>query len=174
MIHYKKNRSKQDRPLVRPEVTPIDWLLEALALIGLLAFLGVMAFYFSKLPETIPSHFDSAGNPDGFESKSSIWVLTGVSLFIYILMSFINLIPQRFNFPVKITPQNALRQYTLAMRMIRSLKVVLIWMFFYINLTTIRVSMHTASGLGVWFLPVSMGMVFGPIIVYMVFAMKKS
>ncbi|MCK9423659.1 MAG: DUF1648 domain-containing protein [Bacteroidales bacterium] len=174
MILFRKNRPEADRPVIRPEMAPADWLLETLALIGILSFVGVVVYYFPRLPEIIPSHFNGIGNPDGYESKMSIWALTGVALFIYTLLTIINLFPFKFNFPVKITPGNALRHYTMAMRLIRYLKVILIWIFFYNGLVIIRISQKSASGLGFWSLPIFLGLVFVPVIIYFIFARKSS
>lgn len=171
---FKRNRIEPDRPVIRPEMAPADWLLEALALFGVLGFVGTVVYYFPRLPEIIPSHYDGAGNPDGYTGKLSIWALTGVSIFIYTLLTIINLFPYKFNFPIKITPGNALRHYTLAMRLIRYLKAILILIFFYIDLVTIRISQQSSTGLGIWFLPVSMGLVFAPVIVYFILARKKN
>ena len=162
----RKRDDKLNRPTVRPEIGPIDWLLEAAALLGLLFFAGFVVYYFPKLPELIPSHFNGAGKPDEYAPKSTFWILPGIALFIYTLLSMMVLTPHRFNFSVKITPLNALKQYTLAIRLIRYLKAGLIWMFFYISYGTIRVAEKDGTGLGSWFLPVVLGGIFIPLIIY--------
>jgi uncharacterized membrane protein len=100
------SRNKQDpgRPLIRPELGPIDWLLEAVAILGLMIFLGYVIYQFQRLPETIPSHFDGSGKPDGWDDRSTFWALPVIALFIYIMLTFIALIPSRFNFTVKTPP----------------------------------------------------------------------
>ncbi|MCK9203740.1 MAG: DUF1648 domain-containing protein [Bacteroidales bacterium] len=174
MMISRKRRNESDRPEIRPEMQPVDWLLEAIALIGFLSFIGIVLYYFPKLPDMVPSHFNEWGAPDNWENKSSVWSLLGITVFIYALLTFINFIPHRFNFPVRITPQNALRQYTLAMRLIRYLKIVLVWMFFYIDLTTIRVTSKSAAGLGTWFLPVIIVLILLPLIIYSLLVWKKN
>ena len=171
---FKRNRvNKADRPIIRPDMTPVDWLLESVALMGMMIFLGYVIYQFPRLSETIPSHFNGAGIPDEYSPKSFFWVLPGVGIFIYILLSLIVLVPHQFNYTVKITPKNALIQYSMAIRLIRYLKAALTWLFFYISNATIRISAGGGSGLGSWFLPVALGGIFLPIIIYFIAASKK-
>ena len=162
--------NKANRPTERPGMAAVDWLLEAAALLGILIFLGFVIYHYPRLPEVIPSHFNGAGLPDDYSSKSSIWFLTGIAVFIYVMLSLIVLIPHQFNYTVKITQENALRQYTLAIRLVRYLKVAIIWLFFYIGYATIRVVAKLDSGLGIWFLPVVLAGMLVPVIIYLILA----
>ncbi|MCX6303709.1 MAG: DUF1648 domain-containing protein [Bacteroidetes bacterium] len=159
---------KSGRPAARPEMAPADWLLEALALIGLMVLAGFAIYQYPGLPEMIPSHFNSTGTPDDYAAKDTFWLLPGISLFIYILLSLISRIPQQFNYAVKITPENALKQYAMAIRLIRYLKAALIWMFFFITRATAQVTANDASGTGMFFIPVMLGGIFIPLIIYLV------
>jgi uncharacterized membrane protein len=152
--------------MIKPEMAPSDWLLEAFALSGILLMTGFVIYHYPGLPDTIPSHYNGSGIPDDYSSKSSVWILPGIGLFVYILLSLIALAPYQFNYPIKITPANALKQYTMALRLIRYLKAVIIWMFFYISYSTIRVVDMDQSGLGIWFVPVFLGVIFIPLIYY--------
>jgi hypothetical protein len=110
---------------------------------------------------------------DEYGTRASILFLPVIALSIYAMMTLINLIPHMFNYPGKITPANALRQYTLATRLVRYLKTLLALLFFYISYSTTQVAINEASGLGLWFLPVFLSFLFIPIIVYMVMALSK-
>jgi uncharacterized membrane protein len=175
MIFFKVNRSgKEDQPLIKIEWTPIDWILEGIAILGLLTILGTAIYNFPKLPDTIPTHFNASGQADGYGDKYFFWILPGISVFLYLLLILINLIPHKLNYPVKITLQNALKQYTMGTRLIRYLKMILIWLFFYINYSIVQNISHTGQGLGLWFLPVFLGFIFIPVIVYFILSMKKN
>ena len=171
---FRRNRKEPDRPVERPVLGPVDWLLEAIALSGLMFILGYTMYNFPHLPETIPTHFTGSGHANEYGGKDSFLILPGVALFIYVLMTLINLVPHKFNFTVKITPANALRQYAMATRMVRTLKVILIWVFWYISYSTIQVAKGTIPGLGLWFVPVLLGLTFVPIVIYFIMAAKKS
>jgi uncharacterized membrane protein len=152
--------------MIKPEMAPSDWLLEAFALSGILLMTGFVIYHYPGLPDTIPSHYNGSGIPDDYSSKSSVWILPGIGLFVYILLSLIALAPNQFNYPIKITPANALKQYTMALRLIRYLKAVIIWMFSYISYSTVKVAEKEQSGLGLWFVPIFLGVIFIPLIYY--------
>ncbi len=162
-----------DRPLTRPEYEPVDWLLEILALLTLFSFLGYVIYIYQQLPDIIPTHFNAAGLADDYGGKNDIWMLPGVTVLLYFMLTLVNFIPHKFNYPTKITPQNAVRQYALATRLIRILKVVIMVMFFYIGYATVSVSYGKSSGIGVWFIPVFLGFVFIPMIIYFIRSSKK-
>jgi uncharacterized membrane protein len=171
-IFSKRNQDKADRPVVKPEMTPPDWLLEAFALFGILLMAGFVIYKYPGLPDIIPSHFNGAGVPDDYSSKSTVWIFTGIGVFVYILLSFIAMIPNQFNYPIKITPANALKQYTMALRLIRYLKAVIIWLFAYISYSIVKVAEKEQSGLGLWFLPLFLGIMFIPLIYYIIKSFK--
>jgi len=171
---FRRNHREPDRPVIRPEMGPIDWLIEVIALWGLMFFSGYVIYNFSHLPETLPTHFNGSGQADEYGDKFSFLILPGVALLIYILLTLISLFPYRFNFTVKITPVNALRQYTMATRMVRILKVNLIWGFFYLSYATIQVAKGIASGLGLLFIPVFLGIILIPLVIYFIMAKMKS
>jgi uncharacterized membrane protein len=170
---FKRNRIEPDRPFIRPEMGPVDWLIEAVAMVGVMILAGYVIYHFPKLPGTIPTHFNEVGLADEFGDKKDFLVLPGVAIFIYVLLTFINRVPHIFHYPCKITPSNALRQYTLATRMIRILKSTLIWMFFYISFATVLVIKKTTTGLGVWFIPVFIALLFIPVCIYFAMALKR-
>jgi uncharacterized membrane protein len=172
-VFNRKRVNKADRPVVRPEMVPLDWLLEALALLGILFFLGFVIYQYPRLPDSIPSHFNGAGKPDDYSGKSSMLFLAGIGIFIYILLSLIALVPHQFNYTIKITPANALKQYTVAIRLIRYLKVAIICLFFYIGYATVRVVGNEDSGLGLWFTPIALGGIFIPVIIYVIVAARN-
>ncbi len=168
----KRRASKLNRPLVKPEMTPIDWLLEGLALLGLMFLAGYVIYQFPGLPDIIPSHFNGAGQPDDYSQKSSILALPAIGTFLYFMLTLIALIPHQFNYTITITPANALKQYTIAIRLVRYLKAAIIWLFFYISFATVRVVAKEDSGLGLWFLPITLGGIFIPIIIYVIMASR--
>lgn len=166
-------KKNEDRPKIRPEMAPADWLMELLALAGLALLAGYAVYWYRFLPDTIPTHFSAGGKVDGYGSKGSLFMLPAIGLFIYALLTLVSLVPHTFNFPGKITPQNALRQYRLAIRLIRVLKIVLVFLFFFIVMMIVRSAMNARLDQTIFLLPVMLGLTFIPIVVYMVLAGKK-
>lgn len=156
-----------DRPKIKLKLNPADWLTEIVAVVFLVILVGLPVFYFGELPEKVPVHFNAAGQIDDYGSKASLIVLPLTGLFMYGLLTVISLFPHIFNYPVKITPENARVQYSLATRMLRILKTVILVMFTFISYQTIRAAAGKTGGLGKVFLPVFLIITFGVVIVYL-------
>ncbi len=164
---------KEDRPEIRPEMTPVDWMLEAFALAGLVVTFGYLAHFYPRLPEIIPTHFNAVGQADDTGPRSTALIMPFISVFIYALLTIVSRFPHRFNFAVAINAKNAMRQYTFALRLIRSLKVIIMWLFFFIIQGIVRSALGGTEGLGLWFLPVFLAFTFVPLIVYLVFSFRN-
>ena len=126
-----------------------------------------------ELPEIIPTHYNATGKADGFGNKSNILVLPIISTVLFIGLTTLNKYPHIFNYPIEITEQNALHQYTNATRMMRVLKLVIVVIFGLIVFKTIQNVNGNADGLGTWFLPLTMGLIFIPIFYFLINANKK-
>jgi hypothetical protein len=77
-------------------------------------------------------------------------------------LTLLNKHPHIFNYPVKITEANALQQYTSATKLIRYLKIIIVMIFTFIDLFTYLTATGRSSGLGSWFLPAMLILLFIP------------
>lgn len=82
-----------------------------------------------RLPDRIPTHFDAAGNPNGWGSPSVLLFLVVLTIGIYLLITVVSLFPAGFNFPVQVTAQNRLRLEELGLNMVILIKVELACLF---------------------------------------------
>ncbi len=130
---------------------------------GMVLMIGLIIEAWDLLPETIPSHFNAAGIPDGYGHKNGLLMLPVTAFFFYLLFSLIRRFPYLGNYPWKITAENAYTQYRLMSDLLGWLKVELIWCFAYITRTTIRVALGQIEKLDAAFLPVFLLVVFGTI-----------
>jgi uncharacterized membrane protein len=154
------------RPKIKLPLTSHDQVIEFIGIAFLLFLFFLPLRYYSEIPAKIPTHFNAAGAPDGFGSKTTLWLLPATGLLLWLLLTVINRYPHIFNFPVKITPENAETQYRIATRMIRILKCVLLIMFSFISYRTIQTALGNEAGLGKIFLPVFLVLTFGIVIIY--------
>jgi uncharacterized membrane protein len=157
-----------NRPVIKLRRTPLDWTLDIISLSFLIILIALPLLSYNNLPERIPVHFNGAGTPDGYGSRSSMWILPATGAFLWLLLTVVEAFPQIYNFPVKITPENAVTQYRMATRLIRILKTTILILFTFICYQTIKVAGGMASGLGKAFLPVFLLVTFGIIIIYIV------
>jgi uncharacterized membrane protein len=149
-------QTKSGRPILKIPLQPIDYVLEALGFLSLILMVGLSVYHYNDLPASIPTHFGVDGQPDKTGSKTTIWFLPVLGLVIFGFMTFINRIPHHFNYMVNITPENAERQYTMASRLLRFMKMFIMIIFTFITWRTILIAggAHEGLGSGSLFLPV--------------------
>lgn len=149
------NQTKSGRPILQVPLQPVDYVLEIFSALGLLMLVGLSAYFYNDLPDRIPTHFGPDGQPDRIGDKSTLWFLPVLGLVIFGFMTFMNRIPHHFNYMVNITPENAEKQYSMATRLIRVLKCMIMGIFAFIVWRTIQIAGGASSGLGLGFLLVA-------------------
>ncbi len=162
-----------NRPKLNIRLYFADWILEIIGAIFLILMIAYPLYHFNKLPEVIPSHFNAAGQPDGFSKKSILWILPTIGLFMYVGMFFLNKLPHIFNYPKEITEENAEHQYQIATKMVRTLNTLIAASFFYIIYRTVQTSLNETKGLGTYFLPAFLITIFGTLGIYLYLSLKK-
>lgn len=130
--------------------------LEILALILLLGQIVYTAVLYPQLPSKIPTHFNFAGEADGWGGKGSIIVLVITTVGLYILLTVTMFFPRLWNVPVKITDQNRGIIFRYVMNMVLLDKLLIVSSFFYITYCSI-----SSTGMGWWFTPVMLISVLG-------------
>jgi uncharacterized membrane protein len=163
----------QHHPRVKMKMNFMEHLLEIISISGLFTAGYFLIQYWPELPATIPSHFDFNGEVDAWSNKSSLYMLLGMNVFLYLLMTIIRRFPHTFNYPVKITEKNAKKQYQLATLYLAVLKAELVWLFVYLQWQIIQVALGSNSALGPWFLTVVILSLTVPLIVYIIIARKN-
>ncbi len=157
---------------MRLKKRPVDYAVEAVAILAIVATTSIIARSWGELPDLIPRHFDFAGNPDAWGRKSTLLFLPAVSMGLYIMLTVVSRAPHRFNYPWEITEQNAERQYRIALSMIQMLKAEVMMLFCYITWATIRSANLANMGLGSLFLPLVLGIVFTTIFIHVLAAAR--
>lgn len=162
-----------NRPIIKIEFTLNDKLIEIFSWLLFVLMWVIPIISYSLLPDTIPTHFNAAGEADDWGSKLSVYILPVIGTLLFILLTVINRFPHIFNYSVEITQENALRQYTNATKLIRVLKLVLMVTFNMIAVFTIRSAKGESNGLGLWFLPVTLTLIFVPTIYFIIKMYKE-
>lgn len=141
----------------------LEKLLCALSGALMLAVSAFVAFRWRTLPEQLPTHYNAAGVADSFGGRGSLLVLLAVAWASVLLMVPLLLIPGLWE-----KAQGSQRGIRATRGMTAWLTLVLSLMFGYIILCTAQ-----CRALGVWFLPVTMVLIFGIIIVGSIMAARK-
>ncbi|MGA2569791.1 MAG: DUF1648 domain-containing protein [Terracidiphilus sp.] len=100
-------------------------LLEAVSLAILAALFLVVGFALygpDRLPAQIPTHFDAAGNANGWGSPLALLSLPIIALGVYLAMTVVARFPAMFSYPVPVTDENRPRLEALTLDMIAWLK----------------------------------------------------
>lgn len=75
-------------------------LREAVAVAGVLIPFFYLAVQVRSLPARIPIHFDLHGNPNGYGSPATLFLLPGISALLYVGLLAVQKTPRSFNLPV--------------------------------------------------------------------------
>jgi uncharacterized membrane protein len=160
------------RPKVKLDLTNTDKVIEFTGLTLLIGIWILAILSFSDLPESIPTHFNGAGEADGFGERTNIFVLPIIGTITFIGLTLLNKNPHIFNYPKTITNENALNQYSNATRMIRVLKLIIVFVFGLILVRTLQNTNGNADGIGTWFLPLTIGLFIIPTLYFLIKSMK--
>lgn len=154
------------KPKIEIKLTNTDKAIELIGYLILIAFWITIIVSYNNLPEQIPIHYNGLGEVDNYSKKTSIFLLPIIGSFLFIILTLISKNPENFNYDVKITEQNVESQYKNSVKMMRIMKIIVIVIFFLIDFKTIETSMGKSKGLGIWFLPLTLGIVFIPILYF--------
>lgn len=164
--NVRKTLFGETRPVLELPRTGLDNALEVLAAAGLLTPLAYLYKNWASLPARFPTHFGASGLPDAWGGRESLLILLAVSLILYPLLTVLSYFPHIYNYPWRITEENAERQYRLARSLMLWIKVEMLWLFGYIQWSSIQVALGKAAGLGTAFLPITLAVAFGTLAIY--------
>ena len=133
-----------------------DIILNILCWIILASTMLFLIITWSKIPDTIPMHYDSAGNIDRFGSKLEILVLPIIILIVYTFITIIEKFPEAWNTGIKVTEENKERVYSTLLHLISTIKFIMVGMVAYLTV-------HTALSLelSAWVIPIFVLAIFG-------------
>jgi uncharacterized membrane protein len=163
----------ETRPKIKLTLSPLDNKLELTSKIFLVVMWGLTIYTFLKLPTTIPIHFNASGQADNYGNKLTLLILPILSTIIYFGVTQLNKYPHIFNYMTKITEENATKQYSIATRMLRFLKLAIPIIFSLIIIFTYLTTIGVTNGLGFWFLPLTYGLLLIPTITSIIQSFKK-
>lgn len=162
------------RPKIKVKREPLDWAIEIIGFLILIAAAVYVLKHYGSLPDKIPTHYGLNGNPDGFGNKSTLLILLIVTASMFTGLIVLNKYPHLFNYPTALTSDNAPKLYQQASRLIRSLNTVIVISFSYLIYSTIQTAFNSQSGLGSYFTPVFLISIFGLIAFYLFQTFKSA
>lgn len=115
------------------------------------------------LPDRIPTHYNFAGEVDGWGSKASILLLPVIGTVMLPLLIAVEFFPQSWNTGVQVTPLNQVFVYRTTKSMLVTLELTLLLTFVIINVFTVR-----ATSVPIWLLPVTMLLDLAPVAFFLI------
>lgn len=157
----------EPRPRIEIKREGMDFLLDGLALLACLVSIAGLIYYYPDLPDRVATHYNFAGEPDGYGEKSTMIILVVVQLVMFLGLLMITRIPHQFNYLVKITEENAERQYSIAIKMIRSLNAIICFTFGFIIWKSIANGLGMTVGIGTYTVTGMLVVMFGSIFFFL-------
>jgi uncharacterized membrane protein len=138
-------------------------MLEAigLAALAVLFWVTYRALYGpDPLPDRIPTHFDIAGQPNGWGPPSALLLLPAVAVSLYLVMTLVAQFPSAFNYPVRVTAENRPRLQARALSMIAAIKVEMVCLFACIQWSIVDGARQQRFNLSPTLVPLSIVVIF--------------
>jgi len=114
----------------------------------------------NRLPARIPTHFNAAGQADGWGTPGMLWLIPIVGSVIYLLMTLVARFPGAFQFPLRTLPAGGRQLEVLALSMIAWLKAEVVCLFAWIQYETINIVRQGQGRLSPLFVPLLLVAVF--------------
>ncbi|MDX1271164.1 DUF1648 domain-containing protein [Bizionia paragorgiae] len=133
------------RPKIKVSRDTTDKVIETLTVLSLVFSFGFIGFHYSELPDLVPAHFGLDGKVNRYDEKSMIWFLPLLLSVICFGIYILNKQPYLYNYAIKITSENAEKQYRSSTKMMRyiNLSLALICAVITYEMVTIALSNST-------------------------------
>lgn len=147
----------------------LELVCDVLGAVCLLLMILLTALYWDRLPARIPTHFGFDGQPTAWGGRSAILLLPGVGLILCVVLTLVRFLPDRlYNYPVPVTEENRERLGVLARELLSVLKAGLLLAFLPLLIFLLK-----GLSLPLWYLPLLLLLVFGPIVFYTIRMVKN-
>lgn len=160
----------KERPKLKIPYSTYEIVMELFSAVAILVNIRLLLKYYRLLPHIIP--INAVGVPDGYGSKSSIFILSIIGFIMYFFLTILSRFPNIYNYLQPITEENAEYQYRCAIQLMITIKTEIIVCFTYIEWTSTKAALGKASSLGLWFLLIFLVVIFGTLAIYIKKALK--
>ncbi|TJY36351.1 DUF1648 domain-containing protein [Pontimicrobium aquaticum] len=155
------------RPRIKVPFETVDIIIEIIAITLLILMWSYTIVNYFELPDTIATHFNEAGEPDGFGGKQTVWIIPIIATVMYIGLFILNKYPHMHNYMVNITEENALKNYKFSTRIVRVVNFLCALLMTYITYMIVASAFGKQFNLGSWFVPLVIGIsIFLPIVIF--------
>jgi uncharacterized membrane protein len=144
-----------------------QWFFEGLSLLLVIFMFAMVALHWSQFPDRVPTHFSFSGKPNGWRGKGLLLILPSVAAVIWVVMTVAQRYPRLINIPFTIDRDSPEVQSVLRSMMIAE-KTTMALAFAWLMQGMVRTALGRAEGIGQGFVPLTLVIIFAPLIVYSV------
>lgn len=147
-------------------------MFDLLTLLGIVTAVALVIIYWPQLPERIPHHFGPGGEPDAWGGKEVLIVGPIIALFVASVLTAVMKSPAKLNYPVKISEENAERQYRMGHTFLLIVRTEIAWIGAAVVWEMVHAAMRGTSTFGTTLLPIFFAILIGTIVVYFLLARR--
>ena len=155
------SRDRKKKP-----ITLSDRLLELVAAAMAVCLLVLTGVLYSKAPDTVPSHFNFAGEIDGWSGKEVYWIMAVVFVVMMAVCASAAYNRKLVNLPIRLKEPVFYRQIGLIGRMCRIMTLVLSLMWLAILLAMSASFIGMPEDVAITFIPMTVALMLGVILFY--------
>lgn len=113
---------------------------QATTLIGtvmIVVYIVFLIFMWDRIPDTVATHFNAAGEADAYGSKISLIIEPVMMVILFLILSLVERVPSLWNFPVKLTDENKDRLFAIGIAMLGFMKILVLGLLIVAGLSCI-------------------------------------
>lgn len=150
------------QPKIEVPGSVLETFLNAVSVLVFFVVLAYLLFQYNLLPDQVPSHYNAAGNADGWGRKTELFLLPVIAAALWVGMTVLEKYPHSYNY-LNLTEENVEAQYRNGRLMINVLKNEIVILFSFITVQTVRVASGAADGLGSFSMSVFLAVILGTV-----------
>jgi len=144
-----------------------DWACEAFSLALLAGIFVYLAMLWPGVPDWIPTHFGFSGAPDRWGGRSQLWLIAGLALLVYAVLTAAGRYQVLLNLPFRVN-RDSPEVRRLLVRMTIVLKAVTLSVFAYLVWAIVNVAKGRIDGLSPVALPIVLASALVPLILFLI------
>ncbi len=158
-----------ERPKIKIEKSIIDKIIELATFLLIIGTAVLLGFYYNQLPEKVEINFNwPSKDNNGFGVKDLLWISPVICGIICLALYKLNNYPWIFNYPVKITTENAKENYKNSTQMLRAMSLIISLLCLLITLSSVLSGLGKTFILEKYLFPIFPVLLIGIPIVYMI------
>lgn len=116
--------------------TKAQSIMEILCLVLILLQIILPLTLWRLMPDPLPTHYNAAGEVDGWGSRGTVFIMAGFSLFMYIVLSIVNRMdPRSWNIPFTVPWGREAAVYSAVKTTLVAMKLETVLLFAFEELT---------------------------------------